>query len=117
MNDLMTWTSTVILNTTDSTPSLASLSMLRAGNKKIQIIKTLAPDWNDFGVLLDFDEAGTELDSIEKAHPTDKARCKAMFQHWLKGNGVRPCSWRKLIQLLEDCDQDLLAEEIQDALQ
>ena len=117
MNKLMTWTSTVILNTTDVTPSLASLLVLRAGNKKIQIIKTLAPDWNDFGILLDFDKAGTELDSIEKAHPTDKARCKAMFQHWLKGNGVRPCSWRKLIQLLEDCDQDLLAEEIQDALQ
>ena len=113
------WTYTVVLNMyyTDATPSLASLSMLRVGNKKIQIIKTLAPDWNDFGVLLDFDEAGTELDSIEKAHPTDKARCKAMFQHWLKGNGVRPCSWRKLIQLLEDCDQDLLAKEIQDALQ
>ena len=105
------------INTADATPSLASLSVLRAGNKKIQIIKTLAPEWNDFGVLLDFDETGTELDNIEKAHSTDKARCKAMFQHWLKGNGVRPCSWRKLIQLLEDCDQESLAEEIQDALQ
>ena len=100
----------------DATPSLANLSMLRKGDKKIQIIKRLAPEWNDLGILLDFDESGTELDNIEKAHSTDKARCKAMFQHWIKGNGVRPCSWRKLIQLLEDCDQESLAKEIQDAL-
>ena len=101
---------------TDATPSLASLSMLRAGNKKIQIIKTLAPDWNELGILLDFDESGSELDNIERAHSTDKARCKAMFQHWIKGNGVRPCSWQKLIQLLEDCEQESLAKEIQHAL-
>ena len=90
--------------------------MLRSGDKKIQIIRTLAPDWNELGILLDFDQDGTELDNIEKLYSTDKARCKAMFQHWLKGNGVRPCSWRKLIQLLEDCDQETLAKEIQDAL-
>ena len=90
--------------------------MLPIGGKKIQIIKTLAPDWNDLGILLDFDQDGTELDNIEKSHLTDKARCKAMFQHWLKGNGVRPCSWRQLIQLLEYCDQETLAKEIQDAL-
>ena len=90
--------------------------MLRVGDKKIQIIKTLAPNWNELGDLLDFDKIGTELDNIEKAHSTDKARCKAMFQHWLKGNGVKPCSWWTLIQLLKDCDQESLANEIQDVL-
>ena len=104
------------LHIIDASPSLATLSTLRSGGKKIQIIKTLAPDWNDLGDLLDFDQSGTELGNIEEAHSTDKARCKAMFQHWLNGNGVRPCSWRKLIQLLEDCDQEALAKEIQDVL-
>ena len=39
-----------------------------------------------------------------------------MFQHWLDGNGVKPCSWHTLIELLEVCDQQTLAEEIQEAL-
>ena len=92
--------------------------MLRAaGGKKIQIIKGLAPNWRGLGILLDFDEAGTQLDIIEKAHPVDPvACCQAMFQHWVKGNGVRPCSWNTLIELLEDCDQQALAKEIQEVL-
>ena len=40
-----------------------------------------------------------------------------MFRHWLNGNGVRPCSWRKLIELLEDCDHEVLAKEIRDVLE
>ena len=106
------------LHFTDAALTLANLSLLRtAGGKKIQIIKRLAPSWREVGILLDFDESGTELDIIEKTHPTNPvACCQAMFQHWVKGNGVRPCSWSTLIDLLEDCDQQTLAKEIQDAL-
>ena len=102
---------------TDATPSLAKLSVLRAAGGKIHIIERLAPNWRGLGILLDFDDAGTQLDIIEKAHPLDPvACCQAMFQHWVKGNGVRPCSWNTLIELLEDCKQRALAKEIQDAL-
>ena len=103
----------------DAAPTLAKLSVLRAaGGKKIQIIKRLAPNWRGLGILLDFDETGTQLDVIEKAHPMDPVGCcQAMFQHWVKGNGVRPCSWNTLIELLDDCDQQALAKEIQEALQ
>ena len=103
----------------DADPTLAKLSVLRAaGGKKIQIIKRLASNWRELGILLDFDKAGTQLDIIEKAHPMDPIGCcQAMFQHWVKGNGVRPCSWNTLIELLDDCDQQALAKEIQEALQ
>ena len=102
----------------DATPTLAKLSVLRtAKGKKIFIVKRLTPYWRELGILLDFDDRGSQLDTIEKAHPTDpKACCQAMFQHWVNGNGMRPCSWRTLIELLEDCDQQELAQEIQDAL-
>ena len=102
----------------DARPSLAKLSVLRtAKGKKIQIIKRLAPNWRNVGILLDFDQSGTELDIIEKTHPTDLIACsQAMFQHWLKGNGLTPCSWRTLIEVLGDCDQQALAKEIQDAI-
>ena len=102
----------------DATPTLAKLSVLRTvQGKKIHIINRLAPCWHRLGALLDFDERGTQLDTIEKTHPTDpKTCCQAMFQHWMNGNGVKPCSWRTLIELLQDCDQQALAEEIQDGL-
>ena len=85
--------------------------------KKIQIIKKMAPHWRDLCALMDFDQTGTELATIDSKHRGNpKECCRAMFQHWVNGNGVRPCSWRKLIELIDDCDQEALAEEIQTAL-
>ena len=67
--------------------------------------------------LMDFDKSGTELATIDSKHRGDpKECCRAVFQHWVNRNGVRPCSWRKLIELIDDCDQEALAEEIQTAL-
>ena len=99
-------------------PSLAKLLVLKThGGKKIRIIKRVATFWRQLGFLMDFDEIGTQLDIIEKNNPSNaEACCQAMFQHWVKGNGVKPCSWRKLIELLDDCDQEVLAKEIQTAL-
>lgn len=69
------------------------------------------------GVLLDFDDSGVLLDIIAKEYHYDReACCRVMFQQWLKGRGVMPCSWRKLIELLEDCDYRELAKEISDTL-
>ena len=72
------------------------------------------------GDLLEFDGSGAKLSSIEdKYRGNHEDCCRAMFQHWLNGNGVRPCSWCKLIELLRVCDQEelsQLAEEIEVAL-
>ena len=66
---------------------------------------------------MDFDESGIELATIDSKHCGDpKECCRAVFQHWVNGTGVRPCSWRKLIELIDDCDQEALAKEIQTAL-
>ena len=66
---------------------------------------------------MNFDPTGAEIESIElKYHGDPKECCRAMFQHWLNGKGVRPCSWGKLIELLKDCDQQALLEEIQSTL-
>ena len=108
----------MILSIPDAQPTITELSLLKtADGKKIKIIATLAPNWRDLGFLMNFDHRGTEIETIEKKCRGDpKDCCRAMFQHWLSGNGVRPCSWRKLIELINDCDQEVLAEEIQTAL-
>ena len=110
--------STLHLIHADAFPSLAKLSVLRtAKGKKIQIIKRLAPKWRKFGILLDFDESGTQVDIIQAKHSGDPENCcEATFQFWLKGNGLRPCSWRKLIEVLEDCGEQTLAQDINSAL-
>ena len=94
------------------------LSVLKTcEGKKIRIIKRMAPLWRQLGLIMDFDRTGTQLEIIEKQHPMDpEACCLAIFQHWVKGNGVKPCSWHKLIELIDDCGEEVLAKEIQNAL-
>ena len=98
----------------DATVTLKSLSMMKTQDgKKIKIISMVAPRWQELCFQLEFDEFGATLSAIETKNRSDpEACCREMFQHWLKGNGVRPCSWRKLIELLEDCDFEELAETL-----
>ena len=102
----------------DAKPTLAKLHLLRtAQGKKIKIIERVAPFWQSVGDQLDFDDSGSKLALIKAEYPTNpEACCRAMFQHWLSGNGLTPCSWRTLIDLLDDLDEVVLAQEIQSAL-
>ena len=78
----------------------------------------MASQWQNLGDQLEFDSSGTKLGLIESTHSAGpKECCRDMFRHWLKGNEVRPCSWRKLVELLKDCGHEVLAKEIQDALE
>ena len=80
---------------------------------KINILSAVTLRWQELGEQLEFDEFGEQLDHIKtrkKGNP--EACCREMFQHWLKGNGVRPCSWRQLIELLEYCDFIELAGQV-----
>ena len=90
--------------------------MLQAPQGKIKIINRVAPFWHELGILMNFDKSGTEINTIDRKYRGDpKDCCRAMFQHWLNGNGVKPCSWHKLIELIDDCDQEALAKEIKTA--
>ena len=101
----------------DAKPTLAKLSLLRAAQRKnIKVIKRVAPFWQRLGDQLDFDENGSKLATINADHTTSEACCRAMFRHWLSGNGVTPCSWGTLVDLLDDLDEVVLAQEIQSAL-
>ena len=84
--------------------------------QKVQIIRDLAPKWKDVGISLDFDPDGRTLDLIEVQKMNEPvACCRAMFQHWLAGNGV-PATWGTLIELLQDAEQSHLAEQIKGVL-
>lgn len=97
---------------------MSELMLLKQANgERLQITKQLAPHWKDLGFILEFDKSGSQVTTIEqKCRGDPEACCQEMFQYWLKGNGVKPCSWRKLIELLEDCGQQSLSEETQEAI-
>ena len=83
----------------------------------MNVIKCLAPKWTDLGDLLEFDSSSSKLEEIEEKYPNNpEACCRAMFIHWLKGNGVQPCTWSKLIELLKHCEQKKLANEVEAAI-
>ncbi|CAI8022600.1 hypothetical protein GBAR_LOCUS13255 [Geodia barretti] len=53
----------------DSTPSLRDLAVFKTrSGEKIEIIKSLAPEWKSFGVHLNFDDMGSQLSLIEAQH-------------------------------------------------
>ena len=99
-------------------PQLAQLRMMKTTEgQKIRIIRDLAPEWKDFGVSLNFDPEGRTVNLIEAEQKMNGpvACCRAMFQHWLAGNGV-PATWGMLIELLQDAEQSHLAEQIKGVL-
>ena len=87
--------------------------------KRIEIIKSLSPDWKTFGVLLNFDDLGSHLSLIEAQHGQTNplACCRTMMIHWIAGNGEQPTlPVKKLLDLLVDGKGAYLAEQIKQVL-
>ena len=100
-----------------ASPTIKMLKVLKGPDgQKVEIVATVAKKWKDIGVLLDFDATGQHLDTIEASYEKDPVSCcQAMFQHWLKGNGVEQ-TWGTLIDILKDCKQGVLAESVEKVL-
>ena len=99
----------------DTKPSIAQLMRLKTKGKKVEIIKSLTPQWRQLGLLMDFDDEGRTVDLIEAEHQMkgQTASCQEVFKLWLKGSDA---TWGNLIKLLIDCEQTALAEQVKDAL-
>ena len=105
----------------DDIPNLAKLWSLRTSiaGIKIKIIPDVAHKWQSLGDLLlsNSDGIGSKLELIKEDNPGDpRGCCRDMFQQWILGNGVKPYTWRKLIEVMQDCGEEALAGEIQAAL-
>lgn len=98
-------------------PTLRQLHILRSPTAKVRIISRLSSQWQAIGDILEFDGSGAKLMDIELDNNKDpKSCCRDVFRLWLTGEGVRPCSWQKLIEILGDIDQEMLAKEIEAVL-
>ena len=78
------------------------------------MIKSVAPFWKDVGYLLDFDEYGSYVKSIEKkySHNPDEC-CTEILIQWLQGKASKKPTWKDLIDILKDCELNTVAEELE----
>ena len=108
----------VLYYSTDTKPTIAQLTMLKnTKGEKVEIIKTIAPDWMEVGFLMDLDPKGRKIANIEAEHAHKRngpvVCCREMFILWLD----RPdATWENLIGLLVDAEQKDLSEQVKVAL-
>ena len=86
-----------------------------ADGEKVEIIKSLTPQWRQLGLLMDFDKDGRTVDLIKAEHQSEGQTvcCQEVFKLWLKGPDA---TWGNLIELLIDCEQIVLAQQVKDVL-
>ena len=99
----------------DTKPRIAQLIKLKTKHKKLEIIKSVTPQWRQLGLLMDFDDEGRTVDLIKAEYQSEgqTACCQEVFKLWLKGPDA---TWGNLIELLIDCEQTALAGQVKDTL-
>ena len=102
----------------DMKPRIAQLTMLKnTKGEKVEIIKTIAPDWVEVGFLMDLDPTGRTIARIEAdnahKHNAPVVCCREIFTLWLD---MPDSTWGNLIRLLIDSEHTDLARQVQDAL-
>ncbi len=115
----------VCVNTSTAKPTLIQLTLLKSKSEtgkeleRVEIIKEVAAKWRDFGSLLEFDHTGTQLNNLasQYAHASlsPVEPCRAMFMHWLEGNGVK-ATWEKVLEFLIDINKKEVADKIEKIL-
>ena len=75
--------------------------------KSLQLVFTVASEWEDVARQLNFDEA--KITTFRKAHPTNpKESAKAMLSSWTMSDV--DATWAKLIQALKGASDDLVVQ-------
>ena len=91
--------------------------MMTASREPVDIIQTLAPNWHQVGISLDFDGNGYLVSQIGAKGSDPVLCCERVFMNWLDGRGKKqPATWRVLIEVLEELEYNALVEKIRHAL-
>ena len=102
----------------DMKPRMAQLMKLKTTKgERVNIIESIAPIWKDVGFLMDIHPEGQKVKHIEAEHAHKPNGlhicCQEMFQLWLNSPDA---TWQNVIELLVDSEQQVLAEQVKDAL-
>ena len=100
----------------DSMPTLKQLKLMEIGSEEIKITEITCNAWKTMGELLDFDDLGSKVSTIEKETCGLEDCLIKVLRLWMKGESraYKPASWRTFIKLLRDSGHQALAKKIGD---
>ncbi len=96
-------------------PNLKLLQSLNIGEKRIRIIDSVAANWEEVAIALDFDVPEIATVRLE-CHFQPKPACRMILSNWLKGQGCQPPTWERLVEALSDANFLSLAQDLQQIL-
>ena len=74
------------------------------------VISVTAAKWTELGMALDIEPS--ICDTIKRKYYDPEDACHQMFLWWLSGEGS-PCTWKELIESLEEINFRELAEQLE----
>ena len=106
------------LPSTEDRPTLPELIDFKTGTENMNILKHIGTLYNDLGILLLDDKAGTVTKAIEKqCHHVVYDINLQILRQWIQGEGRQPVQWSTLIDVLKKIKLSVLAKKIEDNLQ
>ena len=103
----------------DSEPTLLELTRLKSkSGETVEVIRSLAPKWEDLATEFNFDSSGCQLRlfQCDSRGRTAVESCRDVLIRWLAGNGEQPATWRTLITILHSLKQMKLASMLESCL-
>ena len=97
---------------TGNKPTLPKLLKFPGRSGNINIPEKIGTNFRVFGIHLLNDENGERVESIARENSDVSL---TILSRWLRGEGMQPATWRKLIQVLRDSNLSALAEDIENA--
>ena len=89
-----------------------------SGGRNLKILEQIGTNYKPFGILLLQDDTGAVVDQI--AHKNHNVALQInidILQKWRSGDtGVKPISWRTLVDCLKTTGMTTLAEDIEQGL-
>ena len=94
------------------------LSFPISGGRDVNISEQIGTRYKPFGILLLQDRTGAVVDSIaHKNHYVPLSINLDILQQWSRGDkGMKPVSWRTLVDCLKKTGMTILAEDIEQEL-
>ena len=108
-----------LLHSTDDVPTLTELGNLtKKDGTQFSVIDELGRDYNKVGTQLLEDKRGNIMEGIIDDVRGASNIKEEIFKRWLRGTGMKPITWRTLVDLLESSPIRLgtLASDIRNAL-
>ena len=80
----------------------------------MNIAQQIGASYTVFGTLLLNDDNQERVTALANQFRNEASEVNmAILREWLKGSGVKPVTWSKLVEVLKKCKLDELAEKIE----